>query len=168
MPLDPQMKMLIDAQKAMNLPPINTLPAQVVRQGSLEYSKQIQQLAGPPTPVANVTDRTIPGPASDLPIRIYTPPGISPFPTLVFLHGGGWVIGSIEAYDGICRLLCVGAGCLVVSVEYRLAPEYKFPAATDDCLAAVRWVGEHAAEIGGDSTHGLRLVATARAAICRQ
>jgi acetyl esterase len=102
------------------------------------------------TPVAAVVDRIIPGPASDLPVRVYTPEGRGPFPLLVFFHGGGWVLGDLDTHDPICRALCAGSGCVVVSVGYRLAPEHRFPAATDDALAATRWVAEQAAGIGGD------------------
>lgn len=104
------------------------------------------------TPIALVTNRTVPGPAGDIPIRIYTPEGIGPFALLVFFHGGGFVVGSLDSADQICRTLCWGAGCVVVSVEYRLAPEHKFPAAPDDCLAATRWAGEHATEFNADPT----------------
>jgi len=142
MPLDPQIKAMLDDQKALNLPPTSTLPATVVRQGFLDWATQEQQLLGAPMPVAAVVDRTIPGPASEVPLRIYTPAGAAPFPVLLFMHGGGFVIGNLDTHDEICRLLCVGAGCVIVSVDYRLAP--------DDCLAAVRWVGTHTVELGGN------------------
>ena len=105
-----------------------------------------------PTPVAAVLDRTIPGPAGDLPIRIYTPNGAGPFPLLMYFHSGGFVVGSVAGSDGICRALCHGAGYSVVSVDYRLAPEHPFPAAPDDCLAATRWAAAHAADFNADAT----------------
>ena len=83
-------------------------------------------------------------------MRVYTPEGRGPFPLVVFFHGGGWVLGDLDTHDPMCRALCSGADCVVVSVDYRLAPEHRFPAAPDDALAATRWVAAHAAEIGGD------------------
>jgi acetyl esterase len=101
--------------------------------------------------VHRVTDTVAPGPAGDIPVRVYVPtdePG--PRPALVFFHGGGWVIGSVETHDGTARHLALGSGATVVSVDYRLAPEHPFPAAVDDAVAAVRWVVEQAAELGVD------------------
>ena len=107
--------------------------------------------------VGSVADRTIPGPGGDIPVRVYTPADGAPPSAddgtrgvLAFFHGGGWTIGSIETHDPSCRALANGAGVVVVSVEYRLAPEHPFPAGVDDALAAVRWVAAHAAELGGD------------------
>jgi acetyl esterase len=83
---------------------------------------------------------------------VYAPAGVGPHPVVVFFHGSGFVLCSLETHDGMCRNLCAGAGAVVVSVDYRLAPEHRFPAGPDDCLAATRWVGAHAAEIGGDGS----------------
>jgi acetyl esterase len=102
--------------------------------------------------VARVEDRMIPGPGGRIRVRIYTPHGGGPHPVLAYFHGGGWVLGSLDTHDGVCRSLCHRTGCLVVAVEYRRAPEHKFPAALEDCSAAVTWCAEHAAEIGGDGT----------------
>jgi acetyl esterase len=85
-----------------------------------------------------------------IPIRVYTPTGTGPFPILVFFHGGGWVIGDLESHDGLCRSLTNAVGCVTVSVDYRLAPEHKFPAAPEDCYAAAKWVADNAATINGD------------------
>src|SRR5262249_10128145 len=74
-----------------------------------------------------------------------------PFPVLVYFHGGGWVVGNLDTEDGICRRLTNSAGCVVVSVDYRLAPEHKFPAAPEDCYAATEWIARHAAQFNGDS-----------------
>lgn len=147
MPLDPKARLMLDAMAMANIPAFHTLPPPVVRQIVTQ-----QWAAAPPRelPIASVVNRTIPGPAGDLPVRIYTPEGAGPFPVLLFFHGGGWVICNLDTHDPTCRDLCAGASCLVISVDYRLAPEHKFPAATDDCLAATRWAGEHAADIGGD------------------
>jgi acetyl esterase len=103
-----------------------------------------------PGPALMISNRTIPGPAEEIPIRIYTPEGKGPFPLVVFFHGGGFVVGNLDNDDGICRTLSAGAGCTLVSVDYRLAPEHKFPAAPDDCLAATRWAAQHAAEFNAD------------------
>jgi acetyl esterase len=117
-----------------------------------ELRQQYASFPYPPSParVAAVEDRVIPGPGGDLPIRVYTPEGAAPFGLVVYFHGGGWVVGNIDSHDGTCRSLTEVSGCVVVSVDYRLAPEDPFPAAADDAYAATRWVAEHAAELGGD------------------
>jgi acetyl esterase len=120
-------------------------------------------LAGEPEEVGKVENRTIPGPAGEIPVRIYTPYGQGPFPSLVYYHGGGWVVGDLDGADVPCRLLTNRANCVVVSVDYRLAPEHKFPAAVEDAYAAAKWVVENAPSIqvdparvavGGDSAGG--------------
>lgn len=103
-----------------------------------------------PVPLRDVFDWAIPGPAGDLPVRIYKPVAEGPRPILVYFHGGGWVVGDLDTQDMICRGLCHGAECIVVSVDYRLAPEHRFPAAVNDCYAAVQWSAAHGGEIGGD------------------
>ncbi len=162
MPLAPQAQAYLDQMAAMQVPHIATLTPEVVRAGvAAQFEAERQQT--PPEPVARVENRTIPGPAGEIPIRVYTPHGDGPFPALVFFHGGGWVICSLDSHDGICRALANGAGCVVVSVDYRLAPEHKFPAAPEDCFAATQWVATHAGElhadparlaVGGDSAGG--------------
>jgi acetyl esterase len=107
-------------------------------------------MGGEPETVGNVEDREIPGPEGNIPVRIYTPEGNGPFPVLVFFHGGGWVIGNIETHDVVCRSLTNQAGCITVSVDYRLAPEHKFPAAPEDCYAATQWVVANAVTFNGD------------------
>ncbi len=116
----------------MNAPPFHALTPEQSRQ----VFKSMPTVAVP-TPVAYVEDRMIPGPDGDIPVRLYTPQGHGPFPVLVFFHGGGWVIGDIDIYDELSRTLTNGAGCIVVSVDYRLAPEHKFPAGPEDCYAAI-------------------------------
>lgn len=103
-----------------------------------------------PLPVARVVDRTIPGPGGEIPVRIYAPHGEGPFPVIVYTHGGGWVIGTNDTYDASARGLCDAVGALVVSVEYRKAPEHRFPAAHQDAFAAYHWVLRNAEELGGD------------------
>lgn len=101
--------------------------------------------------VAKIENRSIPGPADQIPIRIYTPQGLGPFPVVVHIHGGGWVIGSLDTCDDVCRALCNLSESLIVSVDYRLAPEHRYPAGLDDCYAALQWVAEHAPSINGDA-----------------
>lgn len=162
MPLDPQVARYLQAE----------LEAAGEEQEPLSLEEQRRQCvlgmlaeAGPPEPVAAVEDRLLPGPGGELRVRVYTPAGAAsgPLPALVYFHSGGWVFGSIEGHDPVCRALANRASCLVVSVEYRLAPEHPFPAAPEDCYAATRWVAEHASEInadparvavGGDSSGG--------------
>jgi acetyl esterase len=101
---------------------------------------------------AATEDRSIPGPAGRITVRVYTPHATQPLPVVVFFHGGGWVIGGIETHDSTCQQLATTVPAVVVSVDYRLAPESPFPAAVDDCLAATRWVYDHAAELGADAS----------------
>ena len=127
MPLDPQVRVLLDMMKGM--PSFSELSPAAARKQTSEM-RAMRNAA--PAPVANVEDRKIPGPAGSIPVRIYTPAGSGPFPVLVYYHGGGFVIGDLESHDGVCRQLTNGAGCVTVAVDYRLAPEAKFPAAVDD------------------------------------
>ena len=106
--------------------------------------------AGQAEPVGEVTDRAIPGPGGELGLRAYAPPGDGPFPLVVFAHGAGWVAGNLDTHDNVCRWLCSRVPAVVVSVDYRLAPEQKFPAALDDAYAATLWAAEHAEALGAD------------------
>src|SRR5438552_15563586 len=118
-----------------------------------EARKRLRRMTPPskrPTVVALVVNRIIPGPGGEIPIRIYVPEGAAPFPVLVFFHGSGFVLANLDTEDEFCRALCKVVGCIVVSVDYRLAPEHPFPAAPDDCLAATRCASEHAAELNAD------------------
>lgn len=107
-----------------------------------------------PVPVGNVEDRTVPGPAGEIPVRIYHPldsaGADTGLPVLVYFHGGGFVLCDLDSHDSCCRRLANGIGAIVVSVDYRLAPEHPYPAAVDDALAATEWVAAHAGELGGD------------------
>ncbi|MEY7851650.1 alpha/beta hydrolase [Natrarchaeobius sp. A-rgal3] len=105
---------------------------------------------GGPEAAETVTDRTVSGPAGEIPIRIYEPEGEGPFPVVTFFHGGGFVVGGLDGHDVLCSELADGANVVVVSVDYRLAPEHEFPAAVEDAYAATEWVAENAAEFGGD------------------
>ena len=110
-------------------------------------------LGGRPAPVGEIVDRTMPGPAGPMRIRIYRPAGtvVRLLPTILYFHGGGWTIGSLEGYDLACRYFCARSGCAIVSVDYRLAPEHKFPAAIDDGIAAYRWLAGEATGLGLDA-----------------
>ena len=149
MPLHPQAQVLCDMVNAMGGPNASDEQLQAARDGLRALTAMG---AGEPQPVAQVDDRMIPGPAGapDIALRVYRPSDDTALPVLVWLHGGGWTLGSVEMHDPITRALANAAGCIVVSVEYRLSPESPFPAPLDDAWAALQWVGEHAAEIGGD------------------
>ena len=143
--LDPQVRALLDRMAAEPTPPERSM-----EQMRADFDAGSQALAGTGEPVAQVGDRTIPGAGGEIPIRVYGP-STQPVPVLVWLHGGGWMVGSPDSHDALCRRLSNRAGCVVVSVHYRLAPEHPFPAALDDALAVVGWVAGHAGEIGGDA-----------------
>ncbi len=108
------------------------------------------ELIGPALPVAEIRDLTALGPGGEIPLRLYRPDSGQPCPALVYLHGGGWVLGDIPTHEKLCTEIVQGAGCAVVSVDYRLAPEHKFPAAADDAFAAMQWVMAQAEELGID------------------
>jgi acetyl esterase len=141
-----EIRALLDRQAASGRPP---LERQSVTQARAFHLQDAAALNGPPAPVAAVADRLVPGPAGELPVRVYTPEGEAPFPILVWFHGGGWVVGTIDTYDPLCRALAASVPAVVVSVGYRLAPEHRWPAAVEDAYAATRWASGHAAELGG-------------------
>ena len=143
--LDPQAAALLDDLATGVSPPASTLSVATGR-ALLDDLFAVEE----PEPVGSTTDLEIGGPNGPIPLRIYLPVGEGPSPVLVFLHGGGWVRGSLDAYDGLCRRLANGAECVVVSVAYRRAPEHPFPAGLEDCYAATEWVVENAATIEGD------------------
>lgn len=147
MPLHPQAEALRTRIAAAGEPPIYTLEPEDARRIRLARLRT----GLPVEPVAKVEDRTIPGPAGPLPVRVYTPDGPGPHPVVVYYHGGGWVIGNLDTHDGSSRGICNASRCIIVSVDYRLAPEAKFPAAAEDSYAAAKWVVEHTVEIGGEA-----------------
>lgn len=147
MPLDPQAKALLDQFAAIGGQSLSSMSVPDARRAM----EVLAAMRGEPAPIGSAVDRRIPGPAGDIPVRVYTPNATAPLPLLVYFHGGGWVLGGLDTHDGVCRELANGAGCIVVSVDYRLAPEHKFPAAAEDCYAATRWVAANAAELGGDA-----------------
>jgi acetyl esterase/lipase len=145
MALDPDMKTLLDQMAAAKLQSFHQMTPTAARE---QMKRRVS--AGDPVPVGRVEDRMIPGPNGEIPIRIYTPDGNGPFGALVYFHGGGWVVGNIEMTDQPCRMITKAAGCVTVSVDYRLAPEHKFPAGPEDCYAATKWVANNATALGCD------------------
>ena len=146
--LDPEARALLDEFADSDAPALRELEPAAARAFFSEWRSRPE---GVPEPAA-VDDRTVPGYDGDasVPVRVYTPEGTGPFPTLVYLHGGGWVIGSLDTADGICRVLADEADCVVVSVDYRLAPEHPFPAGLEDAVAATEWVDANPGTVGGD------------------
>ncbi len=147
MPIDPQLVPVLDGANAPGNPGMETLDVASAREVALQM---VAAMAGPRTEVASVENRTIPGPRGEIPVRIYTPEGEGRKGVLVFFHGSGFVIYNLDSHDAECRALAQRAGVIVVSVDYRLAPEHKFPAGPEDCYAATRWASDHAEELGGD------------------
>lgn len=147
MPLDPQVRAFLDQLAQFGDIRLSSLPVPQARE-AMEAMGAMR--GGEPQPIADVSDRTIPGPAGEIPVRIYRPARDGVRPVLVYFHGGGWVLGSLKTHDGVCRALANAADCVIVSVDYRLAPECPYPAAPDDCYAATAWVAANAASIGAD------------------
>jgi acetyl esterase len=146
MPLDPQARFVLDTIASQGGMELTELAPAEARQ---MFEKM--KLPFPAEAVASVADRTVPGPAGPIPVRVYRGEGApTPAPAIVFFHGGGWVIGSLETHDNFCRALANRAQAVLVAVDYRLAPESRYPAAADDCYAVARWVAEHGAELGVD------------------
>ena len=143
MPVDPQCRFLLDQMAASDTKMTELDPPAARKVGDAGLA-MVADLA-PPVDLASVTDTAFPGPGGEVPIRVYRPHGDGPLPGIVFFHGGGFVIGTIDTHDPICRLLAAEAGAVVVSIEYRLAPEHPFPAGVDDCIAATGWVADNAA-----------------------
>lgn len=139
MDIDPQMQVILQEIREANIPSLAQLTPTEAR--LLPSVRQQNETA------AETEDIELPGPAGPIPLRIYRP-GSAQSPGMVFFHGGGWVLGSVDAYDGLCRTLCDRAGCTVLSVEYRLAPEHRFPAGAEDCFAATHWISEHEERLG--------------------
>ena len=144
MPLDPQIHKFISDLSAAEAPEFNAMPVVTARAAL----RELVALFPATQSIAKSEDRVLE--AGRVSARIYTPNGTGPFPVLLYLHGGGWVIGDLDSYDAICRELCGAVGCIVVSVDYRLAPEHRFPAAVDDAHFALGWAIDHCAEFGGD------------------
>jgi acetyl esterase len=158
MALHPQCKAFLDMLAAAGGPGLNELPLDEAR----KVPYQMIELGGPEEAVAQVETRHLPGEVQ-IPVRVYRPSAAQDLPVLVYFHGGGFVICNLDTHDRTCRMLANASGCVVVSVDYRLAPEHKFPAAAEDAYSATRYVSEHASEfgidpsriaVGGDSAGG--------------
>ena len=147
MPLDPQAKALLDFLGITTLPGLETLTPEAARDRFRGFTEARKQM-GADEYVHSVRDVRIPGLGGEIPIRIYTPAVSELAPVLIYFHGGGWVLGDLESHDHVCRSIANAVQCVVASVDYRLAPEAKFPAAVEDSYRALEWVA--AAELGID------------------
>lgn len=145
MPLHPEYQALLNQMNEAEGPALTEMSPTAGR----EMYRAMQPEA-PDLEVGQMEELSIPGPAGDIPIRIYSPKGVGPFPMTLMFHGGGWVIGDLVTADLQSREICNGAESIVISVDYRLSPEHKFPAAAEDCYAATKWASEHAEKLNGD------------------
>jgi len=150
MPLHPQVEAFRKKRVALNLAPNSQVSPEQARENSRVWRAAIP---ADQESVGEITDRTIPGPAGDLPIRIYRPTTQGPHPLVMLFHGGGWLIGDLDHEDPSSRRMCNQVDAVVVSVDYRLAPETRFPGAPEDCYAATVWAVEHADELGVDASN---------------
>jgi len=145
--LHPQIVQVLEAMAKAQLRPIEDMtPAEARAQ--MEVTAQARKAE--PLPVARVEERQIPGPGGDIPLRLYWPDAPAPVPGIAYYHGGGHVIGSLDTHDLVARNLCAGVGAVVASVDYRMGPEHKFPAAVDDSFAALKWLHANAGSLGAD------------------
>lgn len=145
--LAPEMRAILEAMAEAGAPPIETLPVEDAR----ESAYGLVQLAGEPEPVGHVETRRIPVRSGEIEVRIYTPKGDGPFPGVVYMHGGGWVVCDLATHDNLCRALSCRAEAVVVAVHYRRSPEFKFPVPLEDSEDAARWTAANAATLGIDS-----------------
>ena len=167
--LQPDVAMVLEAMAALGLPPIETMSPTDAR----AFSEASAAMRPPGPDVGEIVDGTLPGAdGNPLDYRVYRPASPGPHPVVAYFHGGGWVLGSATSDDPLCRDLCVRTGAMIVSIDYRHAPEARFPAAADDAVAAVRWLGAHAAELGGDPDRlavcGWSAGANLAAVVCQQ
>lgn len=148
MPLHPQCKSFLDILASGGGPPLHELP--------LDQARAVPGLmvtfGCPEEAVARIENRTVPGPAQPIPVRVYHPSRAGQLPAVMFFHGGGFVLCGLDSHDRECRALANQSGCTVIAVDYRLAPEHRYPAAAEDCYAATRYVAEHASEFEIDAT----------------
>lgn len=146
--IDPEARAYLEATAALGLAPLAQQGAVVARRNNRERAAS---LAGTLEEVARIEAGSLPGPGGPLAFRLYAPAADAPQPVLLYLHGGGWVVGDLDTHDSVCRALARRAECAVVSLDYRLAPENPFPAAVEDGWAGLQWLHHHATEIGIDA-----------------
>lgn len=147
--LHPQIEQVLEAMAKAGLRPIEEMtPAEARAQ--LEATARARKAE--PLPVARVEERLMPGPGGEIRLRLYWPDAAAPVPAIAYYHGGGHVIGSLETHDLVARNLCSGAAALVASIDYRMGPEHRFPAAVEDSSAALNWLHANAASLGADPT----------------
>lgn len=146
--LDLQLKQMLAQMAADGAPDLADLPPEICRQ----VYRQILAAGDLPAADVKVANRTLEGPASKIPVRIYTPHSAADKPRgiVLYCHGGGFALGDLDAYDSVCRSICLSSDCVLLSVDYRLAPEHPFPAAIEDCFSALNWVADNAVELGAD------------------
>ena len=154
MPVDPHIAGLLELIASAGYPPMHHGTPEDGRRGLRAMTVDLVQ-PGDVIQVGAVDEIPVPGGAGDVPARVYRPDGGGPFPTTVYLHGGGFVIGDLDTHDQLCRRICCDAETVVVSVAYRLAPEHPFPAGVDDALAATQWVADHLEGLGGNGVLGI-------------
>ncbi|HEX2782398.1 MAG TPA: alpha/beta hydrolase [Ilumatobacteraceae bacterium] len=147
MPVDPEVEAVLKELAAQGGPPLYELSVDEAR----TVAEEMVALAGDPIEVGSVRDISIPIDGAAIAARVYTPKGAGQHPVVMFFHGGGWVICSLDTHDNVCRAISRDADAIVVSVAYRMAPEHRFPVAAHDCFAATRWVAANAASLGGDA-----------------
>lgn len=166
--LDPEIQAVLDVQLSSGGPPADEVPIALARKG---HESEALLFSGPGEEVAEVRDLVVPGPGGNVPVRLYRPAGDGLLPGVAYFHGGGWVVGSIDSFDTVCRRLANASGAAIASVGYRLAPEHVYPAPLEDCIAATRWLlGEGEAlgidtariAVAGDSAGGNLAVGVAR------
>src|SRR4029077_5689591 len=145
--LHPQIVKALAAMKKAGMRPIESMSPSEAR-AQMEATAMSRKAE--PLPVARIEERAIPGPAGPLRLRLYWPNAPGTLPAIAYYHGGGHVIGSLDTHDLIARNLCAGAAALVASVDYRMGPEHRFPAAVEDCVAAIEWLHGNAASLGAD------------------
>jgi acetyl esterase len=145
--IDPEAQAYLDWMQSLGVPPL-------AQQGPEEARRlnrlRVPMLAGEVEPLERIEDLAIPGPAGSIPARLYAPVRGEILPALLYMHGGGWVVGDLDSHDSVCRALARRAGCMVLSIDYRLAPEHRFPAAVEDAWAGLVWLHQNASAIGAD------------------
>ena len=146
-PLEPDVRAYLDLAAAAGGPALNEMTPAEARE-MFHFVLEMQGQAGD---VWLVRDLAAPGPGADIPLRLYRPQAHRTLPVLLYMHGGGWVIGDLETHDRLCRAIANAAGCAVVAVDYRLAPEHRYPAASEDCYAALTWLAANADDLGVDA-----------------